>query len=206
MAQNENAQIKSRNRVSRFGEVFTAEREVNAMLDLVKEETNRIDSTFLEPSCGNGNFLVEILRRKLNTAGKQKYMYHCDKREEILGDLSLLVVSSIYGIDIMQDNVDESHAKMLSELCEWYEKETRGLYPLRNGVEGLKPSAELIKAWNYILDYNIQRGDFLTMQHPDSHEPIVIRQWNISGKTVNYTDHNLGDLIHEQEPKQLLLW
>ena len=58
-------QIKSRQRVTDHGEVFTAEREVNAMLDLVKQETERIDSTFLEPACGTGNFLVEILRRKL---------------------------------------------------------------------------------------------------------------------------------------------
>ena len=59
------AQIKSKARVSAHGEVFTNEREVNAMLDLVKHETERIDSRFLEPACGDGNFLAEILRRKL---------------------------------------------------------------------------------------------------------------------------------------------
>ena len=58
-------QVKSKQRVADHGEVFTAEREVNAMLDLVKQETERIDSRFLEPACGNGNFLVEILRRKI---------------------------------------------------------------------------------------------------------------------------------------------
>lgn len=60
-----NHQIKSRERVAAHGEVFTSEREVNAMLDLVKQETERIDSRFLEPACGDGNFLIEILRRKL---------------------------------------------------------------------------------------------------------------------------------------------
>ena len=58
-------QVKSKQRVADHGEVFTAEREVNAMLDLVKQETERIDSRFLEPACGDGNFLAEILRRKL---------------------------------------------------------------------------------------------------------------------------------------------
>lgn len=60
-----NHQIKSKERVAAHGEVFTSEREVNAMLDLVKQETERIDSRFLEPACGDGNFLIEILRRKL---------------------------------------------------------------------------------------------------------------------------------------------
>ena len=58
-------QVKSRERVAEHGEVFTAEREVNAMLDLVKQETERVDSRFLEPACGDGNFVAEILRRKL---------------------------------------------------------------------------------------------------------------------------------------------
>ena len=64
-------QIKSKNRVSYHGEVFTNEQEVNAMLDLVKDETDRIESRFLEPACGNGNFLAEILRRKLVRVKRQ---------------------------------------------------------------------------------------------------------------------------------------
>lgn len=65
-------QIKSKKRVADHGEVFTAEREVNAMLDLVKQETERVDSRFLEPACGDGNFLAEILRRKLKEV-RRKY-------------------------------------------------------------------------------------------------------------------------------------
>lgn len=68
------SQIKSKERVAERGEVFTAEREVNAMLDLVKQETERIDSRFLEPACGNGNFLVEILRRKLSLVSNEQEM------------------------------------------------------------------------------------------------------------------------------------
>ena len=64
-------QIKSKKRVADHGEVLTADREVNAMLDLVKQETERVDSRFLEPACGDGNFLAEILRRKLEAAKKR---------------------------------------------------------------------------------------------------------------------------------------
>lgn len=64
-------QVKSKQRVAEHGEVFTSEREVNAMLDLVKQETERVDSRFLEPACGDGNFLVEILRRKIEAAKRR---------------------------------------------------------------------------------------------------------------------------------------
>ena len=66
--------IKSKKRVTDFGEVFTSEREVKAMCNLVKDETYRIDSIVLEPACGDGNFLAEILHRKLNTVEKPKIM------------------------------------------------------------------------------------------------------------------------------------
>ena len=199
-------QIKSRKRVAEHGEVFTAEREVKAMLDLVKPETERIDSRFLEPACGNGNFLVEILRRKLQAVEKQKHMWHRDKMAEKMADLSVLVVSSIYGIDIMQDNVEESRVRMLSTLSEWYEKVTTGLYPLRKDYGRMKPTPEMVQAWNFILDHNIMRGDFLTMAHPETKEPLKVRQWNIDGKRVEYTDYLLSDLVNDNEPRQLMLW
>ena len=68
-------QIKSRQRVTEHGEVFTAEREVKAMCDLVKQETERIDSRFLEPACGTGNFLTEILARKLCIPSPTSYAH-----------------------------------------------------------------------------------------------------------------------------------
>lgn len=96
-------QIKSKKRVRERGEVFTNPREVKAMCDLIPNDVwNNIDSTFLEPTCGNGNFLVEILERKLNL---------CKEPKDITRALK-----SIYAIDIMQDNVDESR-KRLIELC-----------------------------------------------------------------------------------------
>ena len=199
-------QIKSRKRVAEHGEVFTAKRDVNAMLDLVKEETDRIDSRFLEPACGNGNFLVEILNRKLAAVEKEKYKVHRDRMAERMADLSLLAVSNIYGFDIMQDNVDESHVRMLSVLRKWYEDVTK--YPdlKNNTISSLEPSPELIEAWNYILDHNIQRGDFLKMQHPETGVALSVYQWDINGNAIHYTGYLLSDLIDQDKPKQLMLW
>ena len=93
-------QVVSRERVAEHGEVYTAKREVNAMLDLVKEETERIDSRFLEPACGNGNFLIEIQRRKLEVVecqyGKSRYDYEL---------YAALGISSMYGVELLPDNV-----------------------------------------------------------------------------------------------------
>ena len=100
-------QIKSRQRVADHGEVYTAEREVKAMCDLVSDECNRIDSRFLEPACGDGNFLAEILCRKLAVV-KKKYKKSVIDYEKN----SLLAVSSIYGVDILADNVDACRERL----------------------------------------------------------------------------------------------
>ena len=92
---NINSQVKSRERVSAHGEVFTDEREVKAMCNLVADECRRYDSTFLEPACGDGNFLAEILRRKLDALNNDP-----DYERK-----SLIALASLYGIDILADNV-----------------------------------------------------------------------------------------------------
>lgn len=202
---NKTTQIKSRKRVAEHGEVFTAEREVNAMLDLVKPETERIDSRFLEPACGNGNFLVEILRRKLDSAKVMLTRWHPRKHDEIMADLSLRAVSSIYGIDIMADNVKESRERMYFELCDWFRNTSKRIEPLRDLVSRV-PTDELIEAWHHILELNIQQGDFLTMQHPETKEPLKVCEWNIDGQKIEYTDYLLSDLVNDNEPRQLMLW
>jgi type I restriction-modification system DNA methylase subunit len=98
----EKEQIKTKKRVADHGEVFTNEREVNAMLDLVKQETERIDSRFLEPACGNGNFLAEVLSRKLNVVSARY-----SKSQLEWEHYSIIAVSSIYGVDILEDNAKE---------------------------------------------------------------------------------------------------
>lgn len=108
-------QIKSRQRVTEHGEVFTAEREVKAMCDLVKQETERIDSRFLEPACGTGNFLTEILARKLAVV-KSEYGRSPLEYEKY----SLLAVSSLYGVDIMADNVETCRERLYKQWDKQY--------------------------------------------------------------------------------------
>ena len=93
------SQIKSKKRVRDFAEVFTAEREVKAMCDIIPQEVwDNIESTFLEPTCGNGNFLVEIFSRKLESC-----------KDERAG---LKALASIVGLDIQEDNVIESRNRL----------------------------------------------------------------------------------------------
>jgi type I restriction-modification system DNA methylase subunit len=102
-------QVVSKKRVADHGEVYTGKREVNAMLDLVKQETERIESRFLEPACGTGNFLTEILERKLCVL-ESRYSKSPLEYERN----AVLAVSSIYGIDILQDNVVECRKRLFA--------------------------------------------------------------------------------------------
>ena len=108
-------QVKSKQRVAAHGEVFTAEREVKAMCDLVADECSRIDSRFLEPACGNGNFLAEVLRRKLEVVkrryGKSRHEYE---------RYAVLALSSLYGVDILSDNAEECRIRLLNLWNEEY--------------------------------------------------------------------------------------
>ena len=101
------SQVVSKKRVADHGEVLTGKREVNAMLDLVKQETERIDSRFLEPACGNGNFLTVILERKLVVVEKRYGKSQLDFER-----YAVLAVSSIYGIDILEDNVRQCRERL----------------------------------------------------------------------------------------------
>jgi len=155
-------QIKSKKRVTNHGEVFTAEREVNAMLDLVKQETDRIDSRFLEPACGNGNFLAEILRRKF-TIVKFRYGKNAADYERY----SVVAISSIYGIDILQDNVIECRDRMYAI----FEKE----YMLNCQEEANDETRESVRC---ILQRNILCGDAQKMKTLNG-EPIIFSEWSI---------------------------
>jgi hypothetical protein len=101
------SQVRTKKRVSDHGEVLTGHREVIAMLDLVKQETERIDSRFLEPACGDGNFLTAILERKLAVVEKRYGKSQLDFER-----YAILAVSSIYGIDILPDNVRDCRRKL----------------------------------------------------------------------------------------------
>src|SRR3990167_4589642 len=103
----EEKQVVSKKRVTDYGEVYTCKREVNSMLDLVKQETERIESRFLEPACGTGNFLTEILERKLCIVESRYSKSQLEYERN-----AVLAVSSIYGIDILEDNVVECRKRL----------------------------------------------------------------------------------------------
>lgn len=162
-------QIKSKERVSKHGEVFTAEREVNAMLDLVKQETERIESRFLEPACGDGNFLIEILRRKLaiceERVKKQQYTQLQYEKNAVWA------VSSIYGIELLPDNAEACRQRLYDYFCEQYTQ----LY-------GEACKLECREAVAYLLERNIIMGDALTYRRVDNPEEwIVVSEWSFIG-------------------------
>ena len=110
-------QVKSKKRVSDHGEVLTGKREVNAMLDLVKQESERIESRFLEPACGNGNFLTVILERKLAVVEKRYGKSQLDFERNAVQS-----VSSLYGIDILADNVSQCRERLFEIFDKVYER------------------------------------------------------------------------------------
>jgi hypothetical protein len=153
--------IKSKQRVADHGEVFTPPRMVEDMLDLVKDESERIDSRFLEPACGSGNFLVRVLRRKL-AAVEVKYGSSDFERRLY----ALLALMCIYGVELLADNIAECRENLLGILAEY----------LR-----LEKSGDLYRAAAYVLSQNLVHGDALTMR-TNVGAPITFAEWGYLGK------------------------
>ena len=156
-ATNENtkSQIKSRQRVAQHGEVFTNPREVNAMLDLVRDESFRLDSRFLEPACGDGNFLIEILRRKLSLIENIKSQTEWEFK-------SLIAVGSCYGIELLEDNAEACRERLYREVV---------------GQMGrIGDLGDYGKSLWYMLQKNIVCGDALTYRTADG-KPITFCEW-----------------------------
>ena len=172
-------QVKSKERVADFGEVNTSEKEVNAMLDLVKQETERLDSRFLEPACGDGNFLIEVLNRKLDILVKKykKNQYEFEKN-------SVVVIGSIYGVDILEDNAQSARERLFNRFIEIYEKHFKK-YSNEN----------LIKSIKFILDKNIIHGDALTLKQVDIENPVTFCEWAIINSKLKRRDFTLADLL-----------
>lgn len=173
-------QIKNKQRVTAHGEVFTSEREVKAMCDLVKSETERIDSRFLEPACGTGNFLAEVLSRKLAVV-KSRYGRSPSDYEKY----SVLAVSSIYGVELLPDNAAECRARLFAlwdDACSANNRqETDGL--CREAVR-------------FILEKNILCGDALTLRQADG-SPIVFAEWSlVTGNQIKRRDFMLDELLN----------
>lgn len=176
------SQVKSKKRVTDHGEVFTSEREVNAMLDLVKQETERIDSRFLEPACGNGNFLAEVLKRKLEVV-QAKY-----KKSQIdFERYAIIAISSIYGVDILEDNAQECRERLFNifdkQYTKLYKKECKE--ECRNSVK-------------FLLKRNILWGDALDFTNPETKEPIVFSEWSpVNGSMLKRRDYVFKFLVEK---------
>ena len=186
----ENTQVKSKKRVADHGEVFTNPREVNAMLDLVKDETLRIDSRFLEPACGDGNFLIEILRRKMSVVG-QRYAGTEWKK------YALQAVASIYGIELLPDNAEQCRQRLYDFVvatCHGTSEETRHGTSLQDD--------EFLQNIHYLLQHNIVQGDALTYTAADG-KPIVFSEWTFVGDKVQRRDFQFDFLVRKEHQYSL---
>ena len=170
MPSNENTkQIKSRQRVADHGEVFTNPREVNAMLDLVRDESYRLDGRFLEPACGDGNFLIEILCRKLSLLKDIKSQTEWEFK-------SLIAVGSCYGIDILPDNAEACRERLFAEVMD-----QMGKKDCSGGYE---------ESLRYMLKMNIVCGDALTYRTAEG-KPITFCEWTPIAGSMQFSRRDL---------------
>lgn len=153
--------VKSRQRVADHGEVFTPSWLVEDMLDLVKGESERIDSRFLEPACGSGNFVVPVLRRKLATVQEKFAASGFEKRHH-----ALVALMSIYGIELLQDNAEECRQHLLGTLFDYL---------------GTDVGDEWFGAAHAVVHANIVQGDALSLTTATG-EPITFPEWGYLGK------------------------
>lgn len=200
--------IKSKSRVKENGEVFTPNQTVNDMMDLLEDEGYRVESKMLEPSCGNGNFLVEILKRKTESVN-QRYIDSGDNID--IYNLNLAIaVSNIYGVDIMPDNINEAISRLRNGTAsdpnhvgyiEQYKRDTGDDIP-----------EWLDKTLMFIMKRNIQLGNTLTGEkyfargsvgEPDGN--MLISEWNFNGtkvKRIDYYMNNL-DIVAQDEYREV---
>ncbi len=155
--------VRSKQRVADHGEVFTPAWLVEDMLDLIKPEAERIDSRFLEPACGSGNFLIPVLRRKLATVHQRYAKGDFEKRHH-----ALLSLMSIYGIELLEDNVVECQKNLLDELF---------------GYLGSNSHDEWFAAAQVVVSSNIVYGDALAMT-THCGDPITFPEWGYLGRGI----------------------
>lgn len=156
--------MKSRSRVRSYGEVFTPRGMVDRMLDLVRNELETgpefVDTTFLEPAAGDGNFLMAILARKLHAIEK-----HCPARA--WPEESLFALASIYGVELLEDNHRDAKGAMLAAVVNFHQA---------HGA-ACGPETDLHQAASFLIDTNIVRGNTLSSQTPDGQD-IQFSWWN----------------------------
>ena len=186
-------QVKSRQRVTDHGEVFTAEREVKAMCDLVANECLRIDSRFLEPACGDGNFLAEILTRKLDMVTKRYKRSPYDYERN-----ALLAVGSLYGVELLMDNVERCRERLYNIWDNMYKK----------AIKKSEQNDDVRKSVKFILSRNIICGNALNFKVVDENsnetdELIVFSQWSFAtGPMIKREDYVFKQLVEPENQEK----
>ena len=206
MAEEQEKQIKSKERVRTRGEVFTAAREVNAMLDLVKDETENIDATFLEPACGTGNFLDEVLRRKLAVCQKRYGKSAADYEK-----FSFLACTTLYGVDIMADNVERCRERLFETWEASFVTTHHTVTVSATGVVTGAPRSDfhdrVSAAVKKVFEKNILLGNALSMKRVDEKqndldEPIVFTEWKFAlGDKLKREEYRFDVLLEGGETK-----
>ena len=176
---NKEKQIKDKSRVSNFGEVLTSKREVLDMLNLVKTETTRLDSRFLEPACGDGNFLTEVLNFKLDILEKNysKNQYEFEK-------FSIQIFTSIYGIDILEDNIISARERLFNQYFDLYNKKFKS-----------NINQKLLDCIKYILKLNLVHADALSLKKVKNDKFIIFSEWSLVNDKIKRRDFEFKNLI-----------
>lgn len=176
---NKEQQIKDKSRVSNFGEVLTSKREVLDMLNLINTETSRLDSRFLEPACGDGNFLIEVLNFKLNILKKNysKNQYEFEK-------FSIQIFTSIYGIDILEDNIISARERLFNQYFDLYNKKFKS-----------NINQKLLDCIKYILKLNLVHADALSLKKVKNDKFIIFSEWSLVNDKMKRRDFEFKNLI-----------
>ena len=176
---NKEKQIKEKSRVSNFGEVLTSKREVLDMLNLVNTETLRLDSRFLEPACGDGNFLTEVLNFKLDILEKNysKNQYEFEK-------FSIQIFTSIYGIDILEDNIISARERLFNQYFDLYNKKFKS-----------NINQKLLDCLKYILKLNLVHADALSLKKVKNDKFIIFSEWSLVNDKIKRRDFEFKNLI-----------
>lgn len=173
-------QTKSKQRVANYGEVYTNIREVNAMLDLVADQASNPEKTFLEPACGNGNFLAEILNRKLATLKRKHKKIQLNYERN-----AIVAIGSLYGIELLPDNAQVCRERLL----EIFTKTYKALYPKTF-------QAACLQTAQFILSKNIICGNALDLKTEEGGS-IIFSEWKLTGSQLKRRDYVYLDLINK---------
>ncbi|QCE35258.1 SAM-dependent DNA methyltransferase [Acetobacteraceae bacterium] len=187
------SRINSKKRVEHHGEVFTGQREIKAMVNMVHEQAERLEARFLEPACGDGNFLLEVLERKLNKISKTRIQKEWEF-DAIMG------LASLYGIEILYDNVETCRKRLKEAFFKGYPKKFLKTFSAEKKVK-------LEKSVNFILEHNIVHGNALTYKMAGVETPIFFSEWTqLPDFLIQRKEFSFSHLITKSDSRTLNLF